>query len=223
MNAWLATTVLPRVGYGAIRTLGWTMRLTTLHRERVEALWRRGQNIIIAFWHGRGLLLPLVGLEMVRAGRRLHVLVSQHQDGEMIARAIGYFGGRAVRGSSTRGGEPALLQMVSLAREGADVAITPDGPVGPAGTVHPGVIELARLTGLPIVPLSVGASRGWRLKSWDRFLVPAPFSHGRFIWGEPIWIAREAEKAMIEKKRVELKEALDRITAEADSTDVPRL
>ena len=84
----------------------------------------------------------------------------------------------------------------------------------------PGVIEVARVTGLPIIPLSVGVSRGWHLGSWDRFLVPAPFSRGLFIWGEPIWVTREADAAVLEQKRLELKAALDRTTEEADRGDV---
>ena len=216
----LFRTVLPPLGYGVIRLLGWSMRLATRHRERVETLWRGGQNVIIAFWHGRGLLLSFAVREGARQGRRIHLLVSQHRDGEVIARAITYFGGSTVRGSSTRGGSEALRQMVQLARGGADLAITPDGPVGPSGTVHPGVIEVARITGLPIIPLSVGVSRGWHLGSWDRFLVPAPFSRGLFIWGEPIWVTREADAAVLEQKRLELKAALDRMTEEADRGEV---
>lgn len=222
MTGWVYRQLLPPIGYLAIRLLGWTMRLTTRYPERPEALFRRRQNVVIAFWHGRGLLLTLVGRELIRRhGRRIHLLVSQHRDGEVIGRALKYCGGATVRGSSTRGGSEALRQMIGLAQTGADLAITPDGPVGPSGTIHPGCIELARATGLPIIPLSAGASRGWRLGSWDRFLVPRPFSSGLIVWGEPIWVDQGADQAVLEKKRLELKDALDRITAEADAGPEP--
>ncbi|OGW93977.1 MAG: hypothetical protein A3K11_11920, partial [Nitrospirae bacterium RIFCSPLOWO2_12_FULL_63_8] len=148
MLNWLLLTVLPRFGAGVIRLLGRTMRIRTEGAERVDALHRRGQPIILAFWHAQQLMIPL-GYR----GAGTHILISRHRDGEVIARIVARFGHRAVRGSSTRGGAGALRELIRLGRSGADLTVTPDGPKGPRQVAKPGVIQLARATGLPIVPL----------------------------------------------------------------------
>jgi len=137
-----------------IRAVGRTMRLRTINREAIEARWHRGEASIIAFWHGRQLMLPLA-----YGGAGLDILVSQHRDGELISRAMSPFGFSTVRGSTTRGGSLALRALVAAGRRGRDLAITPDGPKGPRGVVQSGVIQLARLTGLPIFPVAFGASK----------------------------------------------------------------
>lgn len=137
-----------------IRVVGRTMRLRTINREAIEARWHRGEASIIAFWHGRQLMLPLT-----YGGAGLDILVSQHRDGELISRAMSPFGFSTVRGSTTRGGSLALRALVTAGRRGRDLAITPDGPKGPRGVVQAGVIQLARLSGLPIFPVAFGASK----------------------------------------------------------------
>jgi lysophospholipid acyltransferase (LPLAT)-like uncharacterized protein len=150
LKLWL----IPTFGYLVIKLLGLTLRLQTVHAHRVQAFWTTGRNVIVAFWHGRQLMMPLA-----YKGRRLYVLISQHRDGELIARIARWFGYDAVRGSSTRGGARALLQLARLGRSGADLAVTPDGPQGPRCVAQAGAVELAKLTGLPIVPLSFSASK----------------------------------------------------------------
>ena len=154
MLNWLLLTVLPRFGAGVIRLLGRTMRLRTEGAERVDALHRAGKPIIIAFWHAQQLMIPL-GYR----GRGTHILISRHRDGEIIARIVARFGHQAVRGSSTRGGSEALRELIRLGRSGADLVVTPDGPKGPRQVVKPGIIQLARATGLPIVPLAFSCSK----------------------------------------------------------------
>jgi len=146
--------LIPWLGYGVIRGLRWTMRIKTLNAGMTDALWKEGQNFIVAFWHGRQLMMPFA-----YKGKRASVLISQHRDGELIARTIGHFGFHAARGSTTRGGARALRQLVQLARSGDDIGVTPDGPRGPRQAVQPGVVELAKLTGLPIFPLAFSASK----------------------------------------------------------------
>jgi lysophospholipid acyltransferase (LPLAT)-like uncharacterized protein len=146
--------LLPILGHALIRLLGRTLRLQRLPGGRVEALRTAGQNVIYAFWHGRQLMLPLS-----YTGRGAYVMISEHRDGELIHRVLQRFGGGAVRGSSTRGATKALRQLVRLGRAGFDLAITPDGPRGPRCIAQPGIIELAKLTGLPIVPLTFAASK----------------------------------------------------------------
>ncbi len=138
-----------------IRALGRTMRIDAVHGEAVAARWREGRSSIIAFWHGRQLLLPLAPY----GGRGLDILISRHRDGELISRAMRSFGFASVRGSTTRGGAAALKGLIERGRAGRDLAVTPDGPKGPRQVAQPGVILLAKTTGLPIVPVTFGASK----------------------------------------------------------------
>lgn len=141
-------------GYLLLRLLRMTMRLEFRNTDKVDVFWKNGKNAVIAFWHSRQLMLPFV-----YAGRgKVSVLVSSHRDGELIAQTIGYFGMGTLRGSSTRGGVAALKGLVRAARAGEDIGVTPDGPRGPKQIVQMGVIELAKLTGLPIVSLAFNAS-----------------------------------------------------------------
>lgn len=153
-ETWAKLVLLPPIGAAAIRALGKTMKLELLGQEYVDAFYRQGQNVILAFWHAQQLMIPLS-----YRGAGAHVLISQHQDGEIIARIIARFGHQAVRGSSTRGGVAALRELIRLGRSGHDVVVTPDGPKGPAQVVKMGVIQLARASGLPIVPLAFGCSK----------------------------------------------------------------
>lgn len=209
---WLKFTVLPPLGALVIRGIKGTMRLEQRGHEPVDALYREGRSIILAFWHAQQLMIPF-GYR----GPGSHVLISQHGDGEIIARIIARFGHDAVRGSSTRGGAGALRALIKLGRSGKDVVVTPDGPKGPRHVAKLGVIQLAKATGLPIVPLGFGCSKKKLFSSWDRFMVPYPFSRGLFLWGAPIWVSREADEAALEAARVELESALNRLTAEAES------
>ncbi len=154
MNPWLAQTVIPTLGYRLIRGLGITMSWSVEGAEPVDQLYAQGKQIIIAFWHGQQLMMPLA-----YRGKNAHILISQHRDGEMICRIVKRFGFGAVRGSSTRGGGVALRQLIRLGRSGVDLVVTPDGPKGPRHIVQKGVIQLAQATGLPIVPLTFACSK----------------------------------------------------------------
>src|SRR5207245_3932440 len=151
---WLKLMILPPLGYALIRALGATLRLRTLHAERVRAFWESGRGVIIAFWHGRQIMMPLC-----YRGSRLSILISEHRDGELIHLIVRWFDFDTIRGSTTRGGARALRQMARLGRAGGDPAVTPDGPRGPRCIAQPGVVELAQLTGLPIIPLTFAASK----------------------------------------------------------------
>lgn len=146
--------LLPPFGAAVIRALGGTLRLRTLHDDRIKAFWDARLPVIIAFWHARQIMMPLC-----YGGSRIFILISEHRDGELIHRIVRRFGFETVRGSTTRGGTRALRQMVRLGRSGADLAVTPDGPKGPRCVAQAGVVELAKLTGLPIVPLTFSASK----------------------------------------------------------------
>jgi lysophospholipid acyltransferase (LPLAT)-like uncharacterized protein len=154
VETWLKLEVVPPIAATVIRGLGRSMRLESQGQEHVDALYREGRNIILAFWHAQQLMIPF-GYR----GPGAHVLISQHQDGEIIARIIAKFGHAAVRGSSTRGGVSALRELIRLGRSCRDVVITPDGPKGPAQVAKMGVIQLGRASKLPIVPLAFGCSK----------------------------------------------------------------
>lgn len=203
--------IVPFLGSLLLRLFSLTIRKKTLYGERFEKSRNQGQPVIGAFWHQRLLMMPF----FPRPGKT-GMLISQHRDGEIIARLIKYLGIDSVRGSTTRGGLSALRGMVRFYREGGNLAITPDGPQGPKHVVQLGVIELARLTGSPIFPMTYGASREKALSSWDHFIVPIPFCRIVYIWGEPVWVPRESKPEEMEEKRLLLQERLRQITEEAD-------
>lgn len=150
----LALALLPPVGASIIRILGMSMRMTVRGNEAADTLTRDDRHFILAFWHGRQLMIPLA-----YRGREIHILISRHRDGELISRIMSRFGYHSVRGSSTRGGTAALRQLIKLGRSGVDIAITPDGPKGPRYVAQPGVIQIAKVTGLPILPLTFSCSK----------------------------------------------------------------
>ena len=154
MVNWIKLSVLPVAAAWGVRLLGKTMELTTVGGETVDALVREGKPIIIAFWHGRQLMMPLA-----YRGASASILISQHRDGEIIARIMKCFGFASIRGSSTRGGGQAVRQLLKVAHQGEDLIITPDGPRGPACRVQTGVMYLAKLTGFPIMPLTFACSK----------------------------------------------------------------
>jgi len=207
--------VLLRLGPGAafflIRCLRATVRIEELNGGYTRGLWERGENIIGVFWHGRLLMMPLA-----YGGRRLKVLTSSHRDGELITRTVRHFGLETVRGSSTRGGIAGIKGLVRALREGYDVAIAPDGPRGPRFKVQPGVIQLAKLSGRPLLPVTFSATPRKVLQTWDRFVIPLPFSRGIFVWGEPIWVDHAAGEEEMEQKTLLLEKRLLEITELAD-------
>src|SRR5437867_2261364 len=179
----------------AIRALRGTMRVEYRNRSAVDrARGERRRPFILSFWHGRLLLM-----RYAYPGRRITVLISRHRDGEIIARTLALFGIHSTRGSTTKGGASGLREIVRRLRDGWDAAFTPDGPRGPRHRVQPGVIEAARLSGAPIVPVTFACRSGWRARSWDAFLVPKPFTRGLILYGEPMNVPREARGEDLER------------------------
>ncbi len=205
---WFQTNVVPLLIYGVLRLLYLTLRVTVIGNEPTDALHRCKEGVVYVLWHARLIMAPF-------ASRReeCHALISIHRDGEMIARVLKLFGYGVVRGSSSRGGEEALKEMVRLAQENRDLAITPDGPKGPVEVAKPGAAQVARLTGRPVVPFAYAASRVKRFNSWDRFMLPLPFARVVFIYGEPLY-CREGEETETFRQRIE--QSLRAITRQAD-------
>jgi lysophospholipid acyltransferase (LPLAT)-like uncharacterized protein len=201
----------PALGALALRALVATLRVRR-EEAAVAPLWAAHAPVIYAVWHGRILLLPRL------YGRRgSHVLASRSRDGELVARWMTRFGLVPVRGSSTRGGGEALRQLARALREGGEVVVVPDGPTGPREVLKSGVIALARLSGAPIVPTAVGASREWRLRSWDEFRIPKPFARCVVRFGEPIRVPAGADRATLEATRKDVEAALQSLTWQVDA------
>jgi hypothetical protein len=146
----------------------------------------------------------------------VNMLISGHRDGQLVSGMMSHFGSKTVFGSSTRGGAAAFIQLARLLKSGEIVGITPDGPKGPRMRANDGVIALAKVTGAPILPLTFSASLRYVLESWDRFVLPFPFGRGVFLWGEPIYVSKNADDMEMSEKRVELEHALMELTQRAD-------
>lgn len=179
---------------------------------------RVGEPVVFVTWHGR--LLPLLYLYR---GRNIVMLVSQHRDGEYLTRLARGLGYDAVRGSSTRGGYPALRELVRRLRSGRSVAITPDGPQGPREVFKPGALQAARMTGAPVIPVMAGTDRAWWIEGWDRFLVPRPFARIRVAVGDPVAIARESSVRDLEARAEELAGQMERLKRKVDGFAAERM
>jgi lysophospholipid acyltransferase (LPLAT)-like uncharacterized protein len=157
-----------------------------------------GAPVIVAFWHERLPMMPMLWLKARRspegrkARNRVHVLVSQHRDGRFIGAVVSRFALNVVLGSSTRGGARSLRLLLGLLAEGDHVAITPDGPRGPRRVAAAGVVQLAALSGAPILPCAAQTTRNWVLRTWDRMVVPRPFGRGVVVCLPPIAVDRQS-------------------------------
>ena len=157
---------------------------------------------IVAFWHGNLLMQPYL-YKKIRKNHKIAVMISEHFDGEIIAKTIKSFGFETVRGSSKKGAARVLLQAIRKLRDGYDIAITPDGPRGPIFSVADGIVALSQKEDVYIVPFYYKSSNFWQLNSWDRFLIPKPFSKLIFIAGEPFKVKgmeKEAAKNYIKNR-----------------------
>ncbi len=174
----LKVAVVPPIGYRIIQMLRRTMTWRTEGSEHVNRLFAEEKRVILAFWHAQQLMMPLAipGLEA-------HVLISQHRDGELIRRIVARFGLDAVRGSSTRGGAEAFRQLIRLGRSGGNLVLTPDGPKGPRQVVKVGVVQLARATGLPIIPMAFGCSKKNSSRAGTGSSCPIRSRGASFSWG----------------------------------------
>ena len=187
-----------------IRGLHATLRMRHVHAEHLVDT----PQSLIAFWHCHLLLM----LHTKWHGPS-SVMISQSKDGEYIARVFDWYGVGSVRGSSTRGGAAALREIIREARVGKNIVFTPDGPKGPARIVKEGVVAAARATGLPIVPIAFAAKKKKLLRSWDRMVIPIPFTRALFLYGEPIVVPRDAD---MEEWRLRIEERMNSLADEAE-------
>ena len=201
------------LGPWLIRLLGVLCRYRLEGGEHIHEAQARGKGVILALWHGR-MLLPLYHFR----GRGISTLVSLHRDGELITRAVCRLGYIIRRGSPRKGGREGFMAMLRDLRAGHIVAIFPDGPTGPRHELHDGILHLARLSGAAIVPLSFATNPAWRTGSWDRYMIPKPFSRGIIIIDPPFNIPRRmADSNETEGYRRRVQEALMAVERAADA------
>jgi lysophospholipid acyltransferase (LPLAT)-like uncharacterized protein len=172
-----------------------------------------GRPFILAFWHGRLMMIPMAWQRLAP----IHMLISAHRDGRIIADAVAHFGVQTVTGSTRRGGSAALRTMVRALAAGDCVGITPDGPAGPAMIASAGIVNVARLARVPIVPVTFAAGRRRHMRSWDRMQIALPFTRGVFIWGDPIEIGPNLDEAGIEHARRLVEQRMQDMAAEAEA------
>ncbi len=203
--------VIGRLGPAVVRVWFSTIRLRWCGGEFIHPDPRTRRNAIGVFWHQR-----LLGFGYSHGRFRPRILISASRDGDLIARVSGGLGCVAIRGSSRRGPVGAIRGLLAVAKDGYDLAVTPDGPLGPLHVFQVGAVYLASQTGLPIVPLTVSYGRCWRFKSWDRFILPWPFTWGVLHMGEPVFVPRDLDAAGLEAWRVRLETIL---RSHTDTTD----
>src|SRR5262245_4359732 len=194
------------VFYLLINLIGLTARFEVTGWENHEKAEANGGLPIYVFWHDRIFLTTYWW-----RNRRIVVMTSQSFDGEYIARFIQRFGYGAVRGSSTRGGVGAIVEMVRLMRAGCTTAFTIDGPKGPRYIAKMGAVLLAKKSGQPIVPVTMALARYWTTPSWDHFQIPKPFTRARVYVAPPIYVPTNADEAALAAKRDELQAVLDHL------------
>lgn len=183
-----------RFGVAFIQAIARTWRIRAVNEEAYRAERSAGRAVVLALWHGE--MLPLL---YYHRNRQIAVLVSEHGDGEIIARILDSLGFRLVRGSSSRGAARALIAVDRELKAGYVVGITPDGPRGPRHSVAPGALLAAHRAGVRIVPLAASASAFWQLGSWDRFMIPKPFARVTIAYGDPLAVEAPTSREAGEK------------------------
>jgi len=182
----------------------WT-KITVVGGEQVRKIREKGGGFTYAVWHGR-MLIPVYH----ERHRGIIAMVSEHRDGELVARVVHKLGYRTARGSSTRGGRRAFMEMVRNLRNGSEGAMLPDGPKGPRHVFKPGTLLMVQRAQIPLITITYGAYPAWTLRSWDRFVVPKPFSRSVMLIGEPIHIDRALKGNEFEMLRKQVEERMIR-------------
>jgi lysophospholipid acyltransferase (LPLAT)-like uncharacterized protein len=188
------------------------LRVEYVGDASLRARWASGEHVILSFWHDRLLILPVIS-----EGVPMCIMVSQHRDGEVATRLLAAWRIATVRGSATRGAVGGFLRLVDAYRNGRSLAVLPDGPRGPRRVAKPGVVHLAKATGAPIYPMAYAASRAWRLKSWDRLVVPKPFARLRIEIGVPLSVPHDAPPELLAGLRAEVETRLNRLSTSAEA------
>jgi lysophospholipid acyltransferase (LPLAT)-like uncharacterized protein len=206
----LQIAAIAGVGYPLINALGHTLRWRVEGLQHYDAIVASGRQPVMAFWHGR--ILPAT---FYFRRRGIVVITSENFDGEWIARIIERFGYGTARGSTTRGGQRAMVQLVRAMKAGMPAGFTLDGPRGPARVAQPGAVWLAGATGNPLLPFHLEAARAWTLRSWDQTQIPKPFTCVSLVVGEPIDVPSDATDEQLGSARELLERRLTTLESRA--------
>lgn len=197
--------LLPYLAYAFLRLLNGTLRVRHVRAENIE----NTPRYVVAFWHE-----CILGALHCRWRKPTTAMISRSNDGEIVAKVVQLYGAGTARGSSHRGSTAVLRELLREVRDGKNLAVTPDGPKGPRRIVKDGVVYAAKMTGLPVVPFHFTARSKKRLRSWDRMIVPRPFSRAVYLYGEPIAVPRDGD---VEEWRLKIEKAMNELAEEAEA------
>ena len=201
------------LGIIIVKVISWTYTINVINPEIESDILKKGQVPIYASWHQR--FFP--GITFFAKRKPISIMISQSKDGELISRIVNQLGWHPVRGSSSRGGGKALREVYTLAKKGYKIAHIVDGPRGPRGVVKPGLLIISKVSGMPILPTITSAEKKWVFNSWDRFMVPKPFSRVIIRFGNEINIPKNLRGQDFENKRASIENTLKKLYTETDS------
>jgi len=205
--------LFPYAGLFFVRLLSATYRIRIVDPDNEQNILKTRGQVVYASWHQR--FFP--GFTFFSTRKPIAIMISQSRDGEMAARAVNLLGWRAVRGSSSRGGKQALETIKTLVGQGYKVGHIVDGPQGPFGMVKPGLIRIAQYADLPIVPTITSGQNRWVFNSWDRFMVPKPFSRVIIRFGSPVYVPRDMGQGEFEQMQEHVAQDLKRLYEDTDA------
>ena len=212
MKSFIYKNILPFLGFIFIKLISLTYRVRILNQENENKILQRGEYPIYISWHQR--LFP--GVTLLASRKPITIIVSQSRDGDLIAGILKLLGWHPVRGSSSKGGVKALREIKKLAKQGYSIGHIVDGPRGPSGVIKLGLLMIAKYSGMPILPVITSAQRKWVFNSWDRFMIPKPFSRILIKFDKEINIADDISKEKFEDTRLRLEERLEELYKEID-------
>ena len=205
--------LFPYAGLFLVRLLSATYRIRIVDPDNEQNIIEAGGQLVYASWHQRF----FSGITFFSTRQPIAIIISQSRDGEMAARAVNILGWHAVRGSSSHGGGQALEVIKRLSGQGYKIGHIVDGPRGPFGTVKPGLIRIAQYANLPIVPTITSGQNRWVFSSWDRFMVPKPFSRVIIRFGSPIHVPRDMGEIGFRQTQERLAQALKQLYGDTDA------
>lgn len=212
---WIQRLLAPLV-LAFLRGLWLTCRFEISGEEELAALATSGQPVIVTFWHGELAVGAWYLRRLERLGLKLTFVVSPSRDGEFVMRILERTGGAAVRGSATRSGVKALKGLYrAMTRDGGSPVVLPDGPRGPNRQCKEGAVLLSQMAQAPIVPLAIAARPAWRLLTWDRLLVPPPFSRVSIVVGKAHTATRNEHGPNLDQQREHLQSTLESLNQRA--------
>lgn len=200
--------ILPPFVYMFARVLGSTIKINV---EGYEQYKEHDTGQLFVGWHGRT-FVPAIFFR----GKGVWTMISHSHDGDMQDGIFKRFGFNTVRGSTGRGGARAAVESIRVLKNGGTMAFTPDGPRGPSGVVQGGVMLIAKKSGAALVPVGISANRRWHVSTWDRYMFPKPFAKCLMVFGDPIYLSKDADQEEVETARLILEKAIHKIQAETD-------